>query len=109
MLEKQTHDELLELAYLAEKQNLPQAAKWLHAFVVGAYEYPTLALFEYNIDGGDIQLQCLTKEGFFLPCYEFKIESALHERYRFPPLFRVTCAGHIVQSKEPSDLSTPQR
>jgi len=98
MLDQKTREELLQIAHLAEEQNLSQAAKWLHSMVSGSHEYPTLALFEANIDGGDIQLQCLTKDGIFLPCYEFKIEAALHERYRFPPLFRVTCAGHLSQS-----------
>lgn len=109
MIDKQTREELLQAAQLAEKNNFPQAAQWLHNFVSGSHDYPTLAIFEHPIDGGDLQLQCLTKDGIFLPCFEFKIKAALHERYRFPPLFRVTCAGHIVQSNEPSGFSTPQK
>lgn len=98
MMTKEIHAELRQAAYLAEEQNLPLAAEWLHQFVVGNRVYPTLAMFEANIDNGGIEIQCLTKEGIFLPCYGLDLEPALHERYRFPPLLRVTYAGHRPQS-----------
>jgi len=98
MMTKEIYDELLKAAYLAEDQKLPLAAQWLHQFIVGAHPTPTLAIFEANIDGGTLELQCLDKNGNFIPCFGFDIESALHERYRFPPLFRVMQAGHKSSS-----------
>lgn len=108
MISKQTYDELLAIANLAQSNGYATGAEWLHNFVSGSHKYPTLAIFEHNIDGGDLRLECLTKGGVFLPCFVFKIEAALDERYRFPPLFRVAAAGHMLQSNVPSDLRTPQ-
>ncbi|MBV6505223.1 MAG: hypothetical protein ILNGONEN_00781 [Syntrophorhabdaceae bacterium] len=98
MLNNQIYDELLKAAYLAEENNLPQAAKWLHSFIVGAHPTPTLAMFEANINGGTLEIQCLDTNGIFVPFWGIELKSALKDRYRFPPLFRVMQAGHKSSS-----------